>query len=108
MPGSPARAVADGVLIDLRIAPGASRTQAAGLEIDAAGTIRLKLRIASPPVDGAANAAVLKFLAKAIGRPKRDVALTQGHKNRSKTVMVKGAPGEILARLQTIIGGERL
>lgn len=99
---SPARLLESGVRLDVRVSPGASKTTAAGLESDAAGDVRLKLRIAAAPVDGAANKAVLAFLAKAAGRPKRDCALTRGHRNRSKTVEILGPPEEILLRLQSL------
>lgn len=107
MTGSPARAAADGLLLDLRVAPGASRTEAAGVETDAAGAVRLKLRIAAPPVDGAANAAVIAFLAKAFKRPKRDFALTKGQTSRSKTVLIRGAADELKARLDALLGDAR-
>lgn len=104
---SPARAIAGGVRLDIRVSPGAGKTGVAGLETGADGISRLKLRIAAPPVDGAANKATLAFLAKAAGRPKRDCALTKGQKNRSKTVEITGAPDAILARLQELWKEER-
>ncbi len=104
MPVCPARATAEGMLVDLRIAPGAARTAPLGVEVDAAGVARLKLRISAPPVDGAANAAAIAWLAKALGVAKRDCALTHGHKSRSKTVRIKGASAELLARLETLLG----
>lgn len=104
---SPARPIAGGVRLDIRVTPGAGKTGAAGLETGADGVARLKLRIAAPPVDGAANTAALVFLAKAAGRPKRHCALTRGRKNRSKTVEITGAPDAILARLQKLWKKER-
>lgn len=106
MGASPARATSDGILLDLRVSPGAGRTAVAGVESDAMGVLRLRLRVAAPPVDGAANAAVLAFLAKAFGRPKRACALTQGHKNRSKTVKIDGAPADLLATAAALTGGD--
>ncbi len=104
MSRGPAEATADGVLLRLRVQPGASKTAVAGIETDAAGVVRLKLRVQAPPVDGAANAAVTAFLAKRLGRPKRDVALTQGQKSRSKTVRIAGPADAILERLAALIG----
>lgn len=101
---APVRAVADGIALDLRVAPGAARTKIAGVETDGAGVPRLKLRISAPPVDGAANAAALAFLAKAFKRPKRACALTHGDKNRSKTVFIEGDADELLARLRELLG----
>lgn len=107
MSASPARVAAEGLLLDLRVAPGASRTAVAGVETDAAGVARLKLRIAAPPVDGAANEAVIAFLAKAFKRPKRDLDLTKGQTSRSKTVLIRGAADALMARLDALLGDAR-
>lgn len=104
MTPGPARAGADGVLLNLRVVPGAARTEAAGVEVDAAGVARLKLRIAAPPADGAANKAAIAFLAKALGAPRRHCVLTRGRKGRSKTVTIEGAPQALLARIEELWG----
>ena len=49
---------------------------------------RIKLRIASPAVDGQANRAVIAFLAKAFGVPKRDIRISLGESVRPKTVLI--------------------
>jgi len=72
-----------GVLFRIRVQPRASRTEAAGLHGDA-----LKLRIAAPPVDGAANKACIRFLAKALKVPKSSVEIVSGGTGRDKTVLV--------------------
>lgn len=89
---------ADGdVLLTVRVQPRASRTEIAG-EIDGA----VKIRLASPPVDGAANRALVAFLAKRLGRPKRAVRIERGERARLKVVRVSGLrPEEALARLTT-------
>lgn len=101
------RKTADGLTLNLRVQPGAARTAPAGVEVDGAGAPRLKLRIAAPPVDGKANQAVIAFLSKALGAPKRDCALTRGHKSRSKTIAINGAPDELLARVEALWGEGR-
>lgn len=61
---------------------------------------RLKLHIKSPPVDGEANAALIKLLAKALGLPREAIELTHGHTGKRKTVRIHGlALAEITARL---------
>jgi uncharacterized protein len=87
---------ADGdVLLTVRVQPRASRTEIAG-EIDGA----VKIRLASPPVDGAANRALVAFLAKRLGRPKTAIRIERGERARSKVVRVCGlGPAEALARL---------
>ena len=66
--------------------PGAARSEFAG---EHGG--RLKLRLAAPPVEGRANAALIEFLAEYFGVPKRNVRIAAGHKSRRKRVVVEGA-----------------
>ncbi len=78
----------------VRVAPRASRTAAAG-EHDGA----LKVRVAAPPVEGAANEELTRFLAKSFGVPARAVEIVSGHASKSKVVRVAGARAEDLSRL---------
>lgn len=80
-----ARDVPGGVELELLIQPRASRTRAVG-EHDG----RLKIQLAAPPVDGEANAALVDFLARALGVRKADVMLLRGDAGRRKTVRVVG------------------
>jgi len=80
-----ARDVAGGAELDLLVQPRASRTRAVG-EHDG----RLKLQLAAPPVDGEANAALVEFVAEALGVRKADVAIVRGDTGRRKTVRVAG------------------
>lgn len=83
---------ADGsVVLALHIQPGAKKTELAGLHGEA-----LKIRLAAPPVDGKANAALLAFLAKACGVSKSAVELVSGETSRSKRVKVRGADMAVL------------
>jgi uncharacterized protein (TIGR00251 family) len=74
-----------GVRLRLRIQPRAARTELVGLHGDA-----IRIRLAAPPVDGAANEALLKFLADKLSVPLRAVRLTAGGTSRSKVVTVAG------------------
>lgn len=80
-----ARDVAGAAELDLLVQPRASRTRAVG---EHGG--RLKVQLAAPPVDGEANAALVAFLADALGVRKGDVALIRGDTGRRKTVRVAG------------------
>ncbi len=80
-----ARAGAGGAVLELLVQPRASRTRAVG-EHDG----RLKIQLAAPPVDGEANAALVEFLADALGVRKGDVALLAGETGRRKRVRVAG------------------
>ena len=59
----------------------------------------LKVKIAAPPVDGAANDEVVKLLAKAFGRPKADVEILSGHTSRTKRLRITGGSARRLLEL---------
>jgi uncharacterized protein len=87
--------VADGALVvDVLVQPRASRA-AVGPAIGD----RLRVSVTSPPVDGAANAAVLATLADAFGVSRRDVVIVRGVTGRRKTVRIAGVTRAALARL---------
>jgi uncharacterized protein (TIGR00251 family) len=67
------------------VQPGAKRSEFAGRHGE-----RIKLRLAAPPVDGKANAALIDFLAAYFGVPRRDVTIVSGLKSRSKRVAIEG------------------
>ncbi len=70
-------------MLALHVQPGAKRTVVAGLHGDA-----LKIRLAAPPIEGKANAELLRFLAAAFGVPLARVALVRGETSRRKTVRI--------------------
>ena len=78
--------------LELLIQPRASRTRVIG-EHDG----RLKVQLAAPPVDGEANAALVEFLAGALGVRKADVTLRRGEAGRRKTVRIAGVTAEAVA-----------
>lgn len=73
-------------LLAVRVQPGASRTGAVG-PAGPAGE-ELKVRLASPPVDGRANDELVRWLAKELGVPRSAVTLVRGQRSRSKVVRV--------------------
>ena len=77
----------DALVLALHVQPGASRTEVAGVH-GAGGDARLKVRLAAPPVDGKANAELLRFLAGAFGVPLRQVHLLRGATSRQKSVRI--------------------
>ncbi|NMG50205.1 YggU family protein [Azoarcus communis] len=90
------RLAADGSLVlSLHIQPGAKRTGFAGLHGEA-----MKIRLAAPPVDGKANAALCAFLAEFCGVAKSAVVLVSGETSRTKRVRVVGMSPDALARLR--------
>lgn len=86
---------ADGsYVLALHIQPGAKKTGIAGLHGEA-----LKIRLAAPPVDGKANAALIEFLAKTCGVPRSALELVSGEASRTKRVRITGADQAVLLRL---------
>jgi len=56
----------------------------------------LKARLMAPPVDGAANEALIALLAKRLGLPKHDICIVHGATSRQKTVEIEGMTPEVL------------
>jgi uncharacterized protein (TIGR00251 family) len=48
------------------------------------------IRLAAPPVEGAANDALIAFLSDALGLPRRDITIASGEKSRDKRVRIEG------------------
>ncbi|MDP3774260.1 MAG: DUF167 domain-containing protein [Gemmatimonadales bacterium] len=71
--------------VTVQVQPRAKRTEVAGRHGDA-----VKVRVASPPVDGAANAELLRFLAERLGVPKSAFRIASGATGRRKTLEVEG------------------
>ncbi|MGN6758960.1 MAG: DUF167 domain-containing protein [Thermomicrobiales bacterium] len=87
----------DGVTIPIRALPHARRTALDGV-VDGA----LRVRLAAPPVEGAANKALLQYLAGVLGIPKRDLEIVSGEHGRHKLVRVRGlSSDEVCQRLAT-------
>jgi uncharacterized protein (TIGR00251 family) len=75
--------MSDRIVLDLHVQPGARKTEFAGMHGE-----RRKLRLAAPPVEGKANAALIAFIAAAYGGPKRNVTIDAGEHSRQKRVTV--------------------
>lgn len=89
------RASADGcVTLTLHIQPGARKTELAGLHGDA-----LKIRLAAPPVDGKANAALIDFIADRLEIARSAVRLKSGQSSRRKVLEVSGVAETRIAGL---------
>ena len=76
---------ASGVILSVSVQPNAKRTEILGIHDG-----HLKVRVASPPVDGAANASLCTFFAKEFGVKERFVSLTHGMTSRKKTFLIHG------------------
>lgn len=84
----------------IRLTPGASADRIDGWDVDPDGRPVLKVLVRARPVEGEANAALLKLLAKALDLPKSAVSLERGGQSRLKRIAVDGlSPDEVRARL---------
>jgi len=77
------------VTFEVRVAPRASRNRVMGVQDGA-----LKVALTAPPVDGAANEALTKLIAKALGVAKSDVEILRGDRARIKVLRVRGVRAE--------------
>jgi len=86
--------------LPVRLTPGAAADRIDGWDVDPDGRPVLKVRVRARPVEGEANAALLKLLAQTLGVPKSSVALDRGGQSRVKMISVAGlTDDELRARL---------
>jgi uncharacterized protein (TIGR00251 family) len=71
-------------ILEVYVQPGAARSELAGTHGE-----RMKIRLAAPPVEGKANAALIEFLAGHYGVPRRKVRIASGLKSRMKRVVIE-------------------
>lgn len=83
-----------GVRVTIRVQPRASRNEIAGVHGDA-----LKVRITAPPVEGAANEALVELLATTFGIPARAITIVAGASSRTKIVELVGVTEDRVRRL---------
>ena len=81
----------NGSRFTVRVQPRASRTEIVGPYADG-----IKIRLAAPPVEGAANAALVAFLSRALRIPKSSVRIVRGDRSRTKLVEVSGIEPDLL------------
>ncbi len=92
-------ATPDGCVLALIVSPRAGKTAVAGVAEEG-----LRLRVAAPPVEGAANAAVLRFLADVFDVPTSRVRLIGGERGRRKRVAIAGlSADDAVARLAPLL-----
>ena len=90
-----------GVELHIYVQPRASRDQLAGVQ-----GVELKVRLAAPPVDGAANAACCAFFAKLCRLPKSRVTLVAGEASRHKRLLLAGVDAaRVMAVVEPLAGG---
>ena len=75
----------DGAVLTIHVQPNASKTECVGVHGGA-----LKIRVAAPPVEGAANEEVIRFLARQLSISRTSVRIQSGASGRHKRLLVKG------------------
>ena len=98
---------AAGVRLAVRLTPRAARTGLDGVVPGADGRFVLQLRVAAPPVEGAANAALVDYVAKSLRLRRSEVAVVSGERGRLKLLNLSGDSADLLARLARWLADER-
>ena len=93
----------DGVTLTVFVQPRSSKNMIAGLHNQT-----LKIKLTSPPVDGAANKMCIQYLAKCLKIPKSSIEIVSGHKSRTKRLLLRykdetHAGGAEAARIRSLI-----
>ena len=101
MERAPYMAVTGGVRLAVRLTPRASRNGIDGVVAGADGRTALQIRLTAPPVDGAANAALIDFLSEKLEMRKSDISIRSGQTGRIKILHFAGNSAAILKKLGT-------
>jgi uncharacterized protein (TIGR00251 family) len=94
---------ASGLRLTVRLIPRGGRDALGGLRRGEAGRVQLLARVISPPVEGAANAALVKLVAKTLHVPKSAVTIVSGETARIKTLEIAGDPAALERVLKALI-----
>ena len=103
--GEPYAAEPGGVRLSIRVTPRANRHALQGVTHDAEGRPSLGVRLAAPPVEGAANKALIRFLADGLGLRGSDIHIRSGETARVKVIFIAGDSTALLARLADWVAG---
>ena len=90
----------EGTILTVHVQPNAARTEYVGVHGDA-----LKFRVASPPVAGAANEALCRFLAHLFSVSKGKVTVCSGHGGRQKRIKLQGVSAQKVREVLNSRGG---
>ncbi len=94
----------EGLEVRVRVTPRGGRDAIGGIEALSDGRRVLKVRVRAVPEDGAANGAVRRLLAKALGLPASAVSLEAGATARLKTFLIAGEAEPLAAALAALTG----
>ena len=88
----------DGARLAVKVTPRAKRSALAGVAVDADGRPLLAVKLAAPPVDGAANKALIDFLSRQADVPRSAITLASGETSRRKVLRFVGISAQELSR----------
>jgi uncharacterized protein (TIGR00251 family) len=100
----PWRAEPGGLVLRVRVTPRSGRDALAGIHTASDGSTALAVKVRATPEDGAANEAVCRCLANALGRPASAVSVRAGATSRVKTIAVAGEAAVLSAALAGACG----
>ncbi len=103
MTAVPWHRTATGLRLTVRLTPRGGHDALGGVRRDQAGRVQLLARVASPPVEGAANAALVRLVAKTLGVSKSAVTLASGQTARIKTLEIAGDPAALERALKALL-----
>ena len=93
----------DGVALTVRLTPRGGRDAIDGIEVLSDGRCVLKARVRAPASEGAANAELIRLIARALGVAPRNVALAAGATARIKRLTIAGEGAAIVAVLEKVV-----
>ena len=102
---APFRLRDNGIDLFVRLTPKAALDRIEGIETAADGRSHLKARVRAVPENGAANAALERLMAKALGVPASAVSVVAGGTSRLKTVRVVGEPVALTNKVEALFSG---
>lgn len=93
----------DGLLLTVRLTPRGGRDRFEGVVADSDGRPAIKVRVSAPPVDGAANVALIKLLTKSLGVSKSKIRFVSGETARIKRLHVMGDASDLIQTLRGVV-----
>ena len=84
----------DGIILHVKVVPRASKNEVIGIMGD-----RLKVKLKAPPVDGEANAEIIRFFSKLLGIPKKQIKILRGLNASSKDILFYNMDENLITRI---------
>lgn len=92
-----------GIVLAIKLTPKADRDAIEGLAVVAEGREVVRVRVRALPEDGAANAALVRLIAKTLKHPKSAVKVVSGATQRLKQIRIAGDPDDLVRRVEAVV-----